>query len=274
MKLKNDKLGLRFLLKSDSIYEISNDYLNHHYDRLLFDHLYEYYSEKKFTEGRILYLDKILFIDSLLKINYQYFEPEHIQKFKTPLLIKEKEFLISGLKKKNKRFKDASLFGLLILIFSLFLLGYYFNRQLIFKKRFESLLQNMDNSGKNNKTEISPQVVDEILHSLKAFEKKQQFLSNSLSLQDLAKKFNTNSNYLSRVINLKMEKNFSQYIHDLRIEYSMNELMSNSKFRNYTIKAIAEDCGYTNAESYSRAFYKKNGIYPSYYIKKLNQTET
>ena len=276
-KLKNDRIALKFFLKSDSIFEISKDNINHHYDRLLFDNLYSYYSGVEDVYKSIEYLDKILFIDSLLKINYQYFEPEHIQRFKTPLLIKEKESLILSLTKKNKRFKAANLKVLSFLILCILLLVYYFNRQLTYKKRFVSLLKKMNTNGRivfskdYAKTEISPQVVDEILYRLNEFEQNKEYLSNKLSLQSLAKKFQTNSNYLSRVINLKMEKNFPQYLHDLRIEYSMNELLSNSKFRNYTIKAIAEDCGYTNAESYSRAFYKKNGIYPSYYIKKLNQ---
>ena len=41
--------------------------------------------------------------------------------------------------------------------------------------------------------------------------------------------------------------------------------------RKYTIKAIAAECGYKNAESFSKAFYKINGIYPSYYIKKIEK---
>ncbi len=110
------------------------------------------------------------------------------------------------------------------------------------------------------------------MSKLERFEQQRQFLLHDLSLQGLAKKFHTNSNYLSRIVNMKMEKNFSQYINDLRIKYSVKEVLSDSKFRKYTIKAIAQESGYTNAESFSRAFYKKNGIYPSYYIKNLDKS--
>ncbi|NND63128.1 MAG: AraC family transcriptional regulator [Flavobacteriaceae bacterium] len=224
---------------------------------------------------RLRYLDKFLFIDSILKVNYQFFEPEHIRKFETPRLLEQKENLIAQLEKENKssRIRNWWIGGGLSL--SLLILGYYINRQLVYKKRFIALLnaENQHNSSAH-KNEISSEVVDHILDRLRKFENEKEFLTSELSLQLLAKKIHTNSNYLSRVINLKMGKNFSQYIHDLRIEYSMRELLAQKKYRNYTIKAIAEDCGYTNAESFSRAFYKKNGIYPSYYIKKLNKSTT
>jgi YesN/AraC family two-component response regulator len=92
-----------------------------------------------------------------------------------------------------------------------------------------------------------------------------------INLNGLAKKLQTNQNYLSRVVNLKMEKNFSQYLSDLRIEYALEELKSNSVFRKYSVKAIANECGFKTSESFSKAFYKEVGIYPSYYIKKLEK---
>lgn len=280
LKLNKEKLGLKYLLISDSIYENNKELINHHYDRLLFKTLYEYYTKKDNTDKRIVYLDKMLIIDSILKINYQYFEPEHIKKFETPKLLMEKESLIAILELKNKKFK-ATNWGIAgSLAGALFLVFYYFNRQRVYKVRFEALLASNNSQRRlkhpNNgvKPEISSEVVNDIMSKLERFELQRQFLLYDVSLQGLAKNFHTNSNYLSRIVNMKMEKNFSQYIHDLRIEYSMEEVLSDPKFRKYTIKAIAEESGYTNAESFSRAFYKKNGIYPSYYINNLNKSVT
>ena len=101
------------------------------------------------------------------------------------------------------------------------------------------------------------------------FEAENKFLSNEVSLNEMAKNFSTNSTYLSKVINLKKDKNFSQYINDLRIDYSIQLLETNPKFRKYTIKAIASECGFKSAESFSKGFYKKHGIYPSYFLKQL-----
>ncbi|WP_159025502.1 AraC family transcriptional regulator [Aquimarina sp. Aq78] len=42
-------------------------------------------------------------------------------------------------------------------------------------------------------------------------------------------------------------------------------------YRKYTVQAIAQEIGFNNSEAFSKAFYKKTGIYPSYFIKKLEK---
>lgn len=63
--------------------------------------------------------------------------------------------------------------------------------------------------------------------------------------------------------------NFASYIKDHRITYSAKELRKSAKLRKYSIRGIAEECGFKTAESFSKAFYEKYGIYPSYFIKQL-----
>jgi len=64
-------------------------------------------------------------------------------------------------------------------------------------------------------------------------------------------------------------KNFSSYLSDLRVDYAIDRIKNNSQFRLYSIKAIAEETGFKNTESFSKAFHKKTGIYPSYFIKNI-----
>lgn len=111
----------------------------------------------------------------------------------------------------------------------------------------------------------------DILNNLKVFEENNSFINNNITLNNLSKDLKTNSSYLSKVINQYKNNTFSNYINDLRIEYAINELKQNPQFRNYTIKAISEEVGFNNAESFSKAFYKKNQIYPSFFIKQLNK---
>ena len=40
-----------------------------------------------------------------------------------------------------------------------------------------------------------------------------------------------------------------------------------------TIEAIATEIGYKSTEPFSKAFKSKTGLYPSYFIKQLNNTE-
>jgi AraC-like DNA-binding protein len=45
---------------------------------------------------------------------------------------------------------------------------------------------------------------------------------------------------------------FKKYITQLRIEYLIKELKEEHIYRNYTIKYLAEEIGYTNASAFTR----------------------
>ncbi|HLV70233.1 MAG TPA: helix-turn-helix domain-containing protein, partial [Xanthomarina sp.] len=83
--------------------------------------------------------------------------------------------------------------------------------------------------------------------------------------------FDTNSTYLSKIINTYKGKSINNYITDLRVDYIINELNQNHILRKMTIKAIALEIGFNNPESFSKAFYKKTGIKPSYFIKQIEK---
>jgi AraC-like DNA-binding protein len=142
----------------------------------------------------------------------------------------------------------------------------------------ESPLQNTQDSP-SNKTHkgyeaigIAEEVVQQILEKLQLFENQSGFLEATITIQKVATTLNTNSKYLSKIINEYKDKSFVQYINDFRIEYAINQLKKDPKLRNYTIQALALEFGFNNAESFSTAFYKKNGIKPTYFIKELGVT--
>ena len=116
---------------------------------------------------------------------------------------------------------------------------------------------------------ISKEIVKSVLIALEELENNNTFLDNEITLNSLSKLYNTNSNYLSKIINTYKEKNFSTYISDLRIEYCLEKLKNDTTFRKYSIKAIAFEVGFNNTESFSKAFFKKTEIHPSYFIKEL-----
>ncbi|WP_282088336.1 helix-turn-helix domain-containing protein [Aquimarina algiphila] len=109
------------------------------------------------------------------------------------------------------------------------------------------------------------------MDKLQVFEEKQGYLKQGLNAKDLAKSFGSNASYLSKVVNTFKEKNFTSYINDLRIDFVVTKLKEDRIFRKYTVKAIAQDIGFNNAEAFAKAFYKKTGIYPSYFIKELEK---
>jgi len=276
LKLKDLSSGIRSLKLADSLYDIKNFSLQP-YQRELFDQLLKHHKSNGDTEEQIEYLNKLIYTDSVFKINYQYFEPNIIKNFETPWLLREKEVLIEGLERGNRISKYIMKGGFFISIILLITLGYYVEQQLRYKQKFLLLVgKNTAVSGGKvkksaEKTEIGTKIRDEILRKLDQFENEKKFLSQNTSLHKLAIKFKTNTKYLSYVINVEKEKRFPQYINDLRVDFALKEINGNSKFRKYTIKAIAGDCGFNNAESFSKAFHKKHGIKPSYYLKEIEK---
>jgi YesN/AraC family two-component response regulator len=92
-----------------------------------------------------------------------------------------------------------------------------------------------------------------------------------LTQNSLAAKLNTNSRYLSAYINENKGVNFNKYIAGLRINYITTLLNSNNKYLNFTIEALAEECGIVARQNFSKLFFEINGIRPADYIKKRKQ---
>ena len=121
---------------------------------------------------------------------------------------------------------------------------------------------------------IAEDVAETILKELNLFETKEHFLKKGITLTTLAKKIKTNSNYLSEIINTYKEKNFNTYLNDLRIEYALNRLAKDKKFRSYKIPFIAEELGYNNEQAFTLAFKKRTGTPLSIYLREIEKINT
>jgi len=275
--------ALKHFEQIDSLYE------SHHLLTpelpLVYNRLAEYYRLQNDEEKQLKYLYKLVLVDSLIDAKRIFVKDKTEKEYTIPKLLETKNNLITGLQLANRK-SALKVWGALgTLLIAVLALGYYFRRQRTYKRRFETLMKQTEmgppsvNRVKSNKkpspetnvhkSEISEETIQEILGYLQKFEDSKGYLSQKVSLSDTAKSFGTNSTYLSKVVNIEKQKNFSKYINDLRIIYAFEELKTNTTFRKYTIKAIAQECGFKSAESFSKAFYKKYGIYPSFYIKRL-----
>ena len=273
----NQQAGLKYLNKADSVFDTGDRINVQQQDNLLFEKLKSHYSSLGDYKNQIKYLNKQLLLDSLLTIKTLGFEGDVIRKIETPTLIKEKQEV--ELKLASQTIKSRQRVTYIVLIFGIFtaVLLWYIHKQKIYKKRYHQLIDKQQNKlevtsqTQQSDLNISEALIQDILKRLAVFEKQQKYLTPDVSLQSLSKDLQTNPNYLSRVINFNRDKNFSQYLNDLRIAYALEALQENPTFLRYSIKAIALECGYTNATSFSRAFYKQTGMYPSFYIKQLSK---
>jgi|GEM_PF-4961930 len=91
------------------------------------------------------------------------------------------------------------------------------------------------------------------------------YLDSDINLDALSQELQTNRSYLSRAINIFEGKNFREYINSQRIEYCIHQI-ENDKFRNLTIEAIAEMCGFKNRAYFTEVFKKTIGVPPAFFI--------
>ena len=269
--------GLIYLKKADSIFDTGDRINVQPQDNLLFEKLKTHYSNQGDYKNQIKYLNKQLLLDSLLTIKTLGFESDIIRKIETPTLLREKQEVEFKLALQIKKSKQSIIY--VVLLFGLFtgVLLWYIRKQKTYKKRYHQLIDKQKNKLKGTSLSlqsdlnISENLIQDILKRLDLFEKQKKYLKTNVSLQSLSKDLQTNPNYLSRVINFNKDKNFSQYLNDLRISYALEALQENTTLLKYSIKAIALECGYTNATSFSRAFYKQTGLYPSFYIRQIHK---
>ncbi|MDY8137810.1 AraC family transcriptional regulator [Aquimarina sp. 2201CG5-10] len=280
--LSDDEETIHYYKKVDSVFKQTQFIVPEVRDSYLF--LINDYKEKQDFENQLLYVDRLLKFDSIMHKNNTQVNEKLIKQYDTPELLAEKEQLIKFIHKKNTNFKIFIwILAIAVLVISALFYYQYYKRRL-YKERFNTLMKTNTpviktdtKKYKINTTEvlekrnlkISEEIKEDILYKIDKFEKNLEFLESNITTTSLAIRFKTNSKYISRIVNTYKEKNFTNYINDLRIEYLIQELKTNKKFRNYTIKAISSEIGFNTTEAFSKYFHKKTGLYPSYFIKRM-----
>lgn len=287
---RSENEAIEFFKKADSISFTFNSFEPIKRDG--YEILIDFYKKKGDLKNQLKYIDNLIHSDSIIAVNRKNLSKEILKKYDTPLLMKEKVSVIEKLNHQN-----AWLITSLLLITLVFIFLMRKNRKKI--KEYEKqakvlsekpLITPVLEKEQKNETPITdnPSIIFErkekatksdlssnpkfkiLIDKIEQFEKTNSFLNKNITLDSLSKEFDTNRDYLSKLVNELKGKNFSQYLNELRINYIVEELKSNEKIRKHTIAAIADDIGYNNAESFTNAFKKITGTLPSYYIKALN----
>lgn len=110
-----------------------------------------------------------------------------------------------------------------------------------------------------------------ILMKLYEFEQSDIFTNNNISLPYLASLFETNTKYLSFVINTHKKKDFNNYINELRVFYVIKKLKINPKYRKYKIAVLAEEAGFSSQNKFATIFKKVTSMSPSQFIRHLEE---
>ncbi len=97
-----------------------------------------------------------------------------------------------------------------------------------------------------------------------------KYLSSEVNLIAIAEQFKISGGYLSQLINIHTQKNFNDYINELRIEDS-KKMLVDTRYNNYSIDSIGIECGFKSKSNFYTMFKKFTGSTPSQY-KKTNRT--
>jgi len=231
--------------------------------------LRELYTETKHYELALENNSKFLKLkDSLdnLKVKQEIFEIS--EKYES----KNKEVTIQ---KQAKRLSVYSI-GFIIALLIISVLTFFYRKQK--KQKHLLFLKNHTLAQKLQKetlaaypkatAPIEGEKINEIDKSILDLIDSEFYLSKDITLVIMAKLANTNTTYLSKVINEKYNKSFSTFINDLRISYTLKQLEAVPKYRKLTIAHISDKAGFSSHSTFYSAFKKFTGLTPSYYIKK------
>lgn len=271
LKLKQLDSAIYYIKKSEPFLENFSKKLNRASTYILLSECYEQKGDlnkaKEYAEQAFVYKEKLLSENKQVKASID-------QNYTLPKLKKRIDKLEEALQNTSRKKTGWYIFSLILII--VLILGYLFFRirEQKNKNSFQKLLEEIKEHNASPVKKVIPEAqAQQILNALEKFENDNLFLEQDCTLPFLARKLNTNTAYLSNIINVYKDQSYTTYIKKLRIHYSIKRLKDDSRFRAYTIESIAKECGFKTAKPFSRAFKKITNIYPSTFIKNLNKID-
>lgn len=274
--MKNqDSLGLDYLKKAEKIAEESENTL---LSLEIYEVFSDYYKQNGETQKYVYYLEKYQELHRL------------VQNQK----IKPVEVLLANLKEQNQdlNYSRTSLLMVSILLVIIIILGYLWYRKKRKKdyQRFQEIIAELKKNGfvsantvittdesypeimfKKDKPHISEEAEQKIIEGLKAFENSDHFRNANYALADLASEIGVNTKYLSRVLNNTYGKDFNTYINELRINYIIEKLKTDSDYLLYKLSFLAEECGFSSHSKFSAVFKTVTGLTPTRFMSYLKE---
>ncbi|WP_452224634.1 helix-turn-helix domain-containing protein [Lacinutrix chionoecetis] len=222
-----------------------------------------------------IYNDRFLTLNNQVKLN----EQEAVNTLYN-ILSKQEKQLINN----EKQLHNKYLYFLLASILLIVIIGVYFIiKSESRKKRLREIINYLKVSRSNYlnakptkkpkpKGIVIPEETEQaILVKLKKFETTKKFLNKDMSLAVLAGQFETNTKYLSGVINKHYDDNFNTFINKLRINYIIDKLQNDANYINYKISFLAEESGYSSHSSFATVFKSIVGMSPVTFIKLIQE---
>ncbi|MFN3773472.1 helix-turn-helix domain-containing protein [Cloacibacterium normanense] len=285
LSLNRKDLAIKKFEKIDSIFnkhqfilpELRNNY----------EILINIYKKENNVDKQLYYMKQLIKADRIINKDFIYLAPKIYKEYDAKSLYESKTELESRIHKRNILVFTFISVSLTLLV--LYIIRY--RRDSLIQAQYKSLekkylealnsaslaekemtmFSHMGEVERHRKLGISKEIETEILKKLKEFEINKGFTQKGLTQKILASKLDTNTYYLSLVINENKKMNFNKYLSELRIQHITNLLFTDKKYLNYTVEALAEECGISSRQNFSALFYELNGIRPTDFIKQRKQ---
>ena len=108
-------------------------------------------------------------------------------------------------------------------------------------------------------------MVDELYEKiLKIFVVDKKYRDPDYSAKKMAEELNTNTRYISAVVNIRFQQNYSSVVNEYRVKDAQH-LLTDKRYMDKTMEEISAMVGFSNRQSFYAAFYKNIGVTPRTY---------
>lgn len=253
----------------------------------VYEQLSDSYDEKGDSKNALIFLQlKNVITDTIARQNAQRAYIEMMIKYETAKMKEEVSKANGNISRLKVEAERKTIFLIVIIVISIsvvsIIMFLYWKKISYFFSRYSYLSRKPFNDARNIKAVFSVmnKEIPEVMHvdketsaqlvaKLKIMMNEEKlFLRSDLTLTDLAKNLETNTSYLSRVINDEYAMNFSNFMNKYRIEEAQR-LIDNHKQDVLTFEGIAKSCGFLSRSSFNQAFKKFTGMTPTEYSQKI-----
>lgn len=245
--------------------------------------LAQYYKAKGNPSEQLRYLTSLLEAETFVSNKFKYLAVNMHRKYDLKKIVEETEELKRHLFFRNKMDIIFAIIFLLVTATFTYIFCKQYQRRKIRKQRFKNLISQKIKKVKpleikdkiiDGEQIIKPEIISAVSKKLEKFEESDLYLDKDFNLSKMAAFVDCNTRYTSRIISETRNKKYIEYVDDLRIEYIVDRLKNDSKFRNYTIKALTEEAGFKSPQKFKEAFTKATDLTPLYFIKELKKQDS
>ncbi|WP_297793097.1 AraC family transcriptional regulator [uncultured Eudoraea sp.] len=223
-----------------------------------------------------IYLNRLFHYDSLIESTNKKIKNITLTKFELPLRELENKNNFDKIERKNKALTILYIVVGFILAVLLFFISRYIKVKILLKRLMNEDIEpisEVNNIVDAKNINIDKEVIERTLLKLDDWEDKKGFLDKNIDQSSLAKELDTNSTYLSRIINTYKKQSFSSYIKDLRVTYAINYVKKNPAIvQTKSMIQLAESFGFSSLDVFNRAFKFKVGLTPAVFFKQIKKS--